>query len=309
MNSSNFQALLEPRLRKVFFDAYDEKPEEYSQVFHVASSKKARETDQHVTGLGLWEKKSESGPISYAEIGMGDEVSYVHEEYAKGIQVPRKLVDDEMYHVIDKLPKELGRGGRALVEITAAKVLSDGFTKIGYDGQPLFSDSHPLKGKDKQNPSSVGDNLLDLRFDEKGEALEEAILLLQGQVNDNELKIQAKADTLIIPTDLEFKALRVLNSTLRAGTGDNDTNVLKGKLKPVILSYLTSPTAFFVADSSLHQLWFFWRVKPEFKGEENFDTMVAKYRGYLRFSVGYSDWRGIVGSEGTADPDPEDGDE
>src|SRR5690606_34929366 len=128
----NFQALLEPRLRKVFFETYDEKPEEYSGVFHVSDSKKAKETDQHVTGLGMWEKKSESGPISYAEIGMGDEVTYVHEEYAKGIQVPRKLADDEMYDVIDKLPKELGRGGRALVETTAADVLNNGFTKSGY---------------------------------------------------------------------------------------------------------------------------------------------------------------------------------
>lgn len=300
MASTNFQALLEPRLRKVFFNTYDEKPEEFSGVFHVAESKKAKETDQHVTGLGLWEKKSESGPISYAEIGMGDEVTYVHEEYAKGIQVPRKLVDDEMYDVIDKLPKELARGGRALVEKTAADIFNNGFTVNGYDGVPLFSDSHPMKGKDKENPDLVGDNLLDLAFDGQGEALEEAILLLQGQTDDNGLKIQARADTLIVPTDLEFKALRVLNATLRAGTGDNDPNVLKGKLKPVVLSYLDSPDAWFVADSSLHQLWFFWRVKPEFAGEENFDTMVAKYRGYLRFSVGYSDWRGIVGSDGSA---------
>lgn len=303
--SSNFQELLEPRLRKVFFDTYDEKPEEYSGIYHVASSKKAQEHDQHVTGLGLWEKKSESGPIKYAEIGMGDQVTYTHEEYAKGIQVPRRFVDDEMYDVIDKLPKELARGGRALVETTAADVFNNGFTSNGYDGVPLFSDSHPLKGKDKVNPSQVGDNYLDLKFDQRGAALEEAIKLLQSQVNDNGLKIQAKADTIIIPTDLEFTVLRVLNSTLQAGTGDNNTNVLKGKLKPVVLSYLTDPNAWFVADSQLHQLWFFWRVKPEFKGEENFDTMVAKYRGYLRFSVGYSDWRGLVGSDGTVDIDSE----
>ena len=302
ISSMNFQALLEPRLRKVFFSAYDEKKEEYREVFHVADSKKAKETDQHVTGLGIWEEKSESGPISYAEIGMGDEVTYVHKEYAKGIQVPRRLVDDEMYDVIDKLPRELARGGRALVEITAANVLNEGFTKNGYDGVPLFSDAHPLKGKDKKDPAKVGDNYLDLELDGQGKALEEAIKLLQAQVDDNGLKIQAKADTLIVPTDLEFTALRLLNSTLQAGTPNNDVNVLKGKLKPVVLSYLENPKAFFVADSTLHQLWFFWRVKPEFKGEENFDTMVAKYRGYLRFSVGYSDWRGIVGSEGTVSP-------
>jgi hypothetical protein len=51
-------------------------------------------------------------------------------------------------------------------------------------------------------------------------------------------------------------------------------------------------------DPTLNELNFFWRVKPEFKGAENFDNMVAKYRGYLRFSCGYSDWRGWVGNAG-----------
>lgn len=40
--------------------------------------------------------------------------------------------------------------------------------------------------------------------------------------------------------------------------------------------------------------------KPEFKNEEDFDTFVAKYRGYMRYSYGFSDWRGMVGSKGTA---------
>ena len=296
--SDNFQALLEPKLRKVFFDSYDEKPEEYSEIFHVGGSKKAKETDQHVAGLGLWEEKTESGPISYAEITMGDEVTYTHKEYAKGIQVPRKLADDEMYNVIDKLPAELGRGGRALVETTAADILNNAFSTNGYDGVPLFSDSHPLRGKEADG--ALGDNYLDAVFDESGTGLEAALKILEDTRNEANLRIQAKGNILVAPTDMEFKVLRVLNSMLQAGNANNDVNVLKGKLKPIFMTYLSDPDAWFVADGSIHQLMFFWRIKPEFKGEENFDTMVAKYRGYLRFSVGYSDWRGIVGSDATA---------
>jgi hypothetical protein len=51
-------------------------------------------------------------------------------------------------------------------------------------------------------------------------------------------------------------------------------------------------------DSKRHQLNFFWRVRPEFKREEDFDTLVAKYRGYMRYSFGVSDFRGIIGSAG-----------
>ena len=54
----------------------------------------------------------------------------------------------------------------------------------------------------------------------------------------------------------------------------------------------------FLQDGNRHELNFFWRVKPEFKHEEDFDTFVAKYRGYMRYSYGFSDWRGMVGSTG-----------
>jgi hypothetical protein len=52
-------------------------------------------------------------------------------------------------------------------------------------------------------------------------------------------------------------------------------------------------------DGSRHELNFFWRKRPEFKWAEEFDNFVAKYRGYMRYSYGVSDWRGLVGSSGT----------
>ena len=59
-----------------------------------------------------------------------------------------------------------------------------------------------------------------------------------------------------------------------------------------------SDTAWFLQDGSRHELNFFWRVRPEFKWDEEFDTFVAKYRGYMRYSFGVSDWRGLIGSTG-----------
>ena len=55
-----------------------------------------------------------------------------------------------------------------------------------------------------------------------------------------------------------------------------------------------SDTAWFVMDGGRHELNFFWRIKPEFKWDEDFDTFVAKYRGYMRYSFGYSDWKVLL---------------
>ena len=291
IQSGNFSKLLEPGLRKVFFESYDEKPEQYGSIFRVKGSKKAKETDYHVAGTGLWPVKGSMAPISYEDIEPGNEVTYIHVEYAKGMQVERKLVDDEMYDVIDKMPKSLGRGARASVETLSCEVLNGGFANVGYDGKALFADDHPLiKG-------GVGDNLMDKVLTDAN--LKTAIVLFRRQPSEENLKIQAKPDRLIIPPDLEFTAITIMESKQKSGTPNNDINAIRGKLDIVVLDYLTSATAWFLQDTSLHELTFFWRIKPEFKGEENFDTMIAKYRGYMRFSCGYSNWRGMLGSDGT----------
>jgi phage major head subunit gpT-like protein len=288
--SGNFQALLEPRLRKVFFESYDERAPEYTQVYNLNGSKKAKETDQHVAGLGAWPKKEPQGNIEYENINMGDEVSYVHEEYAKGISIERKLADDELYGVIDKLPKSLGKGGRVIVEQVSADILNDGFTVNGYDGTPLFSDSHKLNG----TKGGVCDNLFDDVLSDTG--IKNGRLLIKRLVDDAGIKIQAMADTIIVPDDLEMTLLTLLQTDKLVGNNFNDKSQIFGKYKAVVMTYLDDPASWFMQDSSMNEMNFFWRVKPEFAAEENFDTMIAKYRGYLRFSVGYSDFRGIAGS-------------
>lgn len=290
--SSNFAILLEPKLRKVFFEGYDELEEQYGKAFKVKGSKKAKETDYHVAGLGLWENKDSMGPIAYEDINPGLEVQYIHQEYAKGTKVERKFVDDEMYDVIEKIPRSHGRGGRATVETIAAAVLNRAFTFPGYDGQPLCSNAHPLFG----NLGGVWSNLANGPLNPQN--LEAALIQARQTVDDAQLKIQNKPKKLIIPEDLEFRTGVILQSAQLPGSMDNDTNILRGKLTPVILDYLDSATAWFLQDDRFDNLIFFWRIKPEYKREENFDTMVAKYRGYMRFEPGYSDWRGMVGSPG-----------
>lgn len=290
--SANFQELLEPKFRKIFFDAYDELPEQYSDVFQVKTSKKAREYDFHMAGTGLWDIKNPGQNINEEDMAKGEEVSYVHQAYAKMIQVEREFADDDLYGVVEKLPRQLGIGGRATVEITAAAILNNAFTVNGYDGVPLFSDSHPvIKG-------GVADNLMTPGALNDTNLKTGITMMRTNMVTEEGLKMQARAKKLIVPPELEFTALTLLQSTGVVGSANNDTNVIRGRLTPVVLDYLTDPDAWFLMDPNIAQLIFFWRVKPEFKQSENFDGMVAKYRGYLRFSVGYSDWRGIIGNAG-----------
>lgn len=290
MRSANFQKLLEPGLRKVFFEAYDEIPEQYPRYYNVNNSKKAKETDQHVSGLAIVQPFT--GVVQYDDLMLGDSVEYTHAEWAGGMQVERKLVDDEQYNVIENRAKALAHDTRAAVEEQAAKTLNDGFTVNGYDGVPLFANNHPLR----KAGTNTGDNLTTGPLTDAN--LKNARILMRQTVDDAGRKAQFVGNNLIVPVELEYTALEITQSTQKAGTADNDINTLRGRVDVTVLDYLTSPTAWFLQDRQRHQLNFFWRVKPEYKGEENFDTLVAKYRVYFRFSRGYSDWRGIVGSTG-----------
>ena len=304
----NFGKLLEPGLRKLFYETFDEVPEQYSKIFKVHNSKKAREVDYGLGAMPLWSEfgtainanltgtavtTGEMPSVNYVTIPAGLERVYVHKEFAQGFQVERKMVDDEQYGVINKMPKDLARAGRYKVEMDAASVLNKGFTDNGYDEKPLFAKDHPLL-KSGETCSNLIEGELNV------ENLKKAIIAMRNFKDEAGKKVVYKADTLIVPPALEFKAIELLNSINQADSELNNVNSLKGKLKIVVLDFLESDKAWFVMDSARHELNFFWRVRPEFKQAEDFDTLVAKYRGYMRYSYGYSDYRGIVGSKGEA---------
>lgn len=301
--SENFGKLLYPGLRKIFFETYDEIPEQFPKIFNVETSTSATETDYGMGAFGDWtERTDELSPVAYAKIKEGGEVVYRHKAFTKGFMISRELNDDEKYGQMKKMAKALARAGRAKVEKDAITVLTKGFAGDagafkGRDGKELFHTAHTLV-----DSSKTCSNLLEGALTEAN--LKKAIQMMASQLDEAGNLIQMKATKLIVPPALEDTALRLLHSAQLPGTNNNDTNeYLKNRLQVVVMDYLGataggSDTAWFLQDGTRHELNFFWRVKPEFKNEEDFDTFVAKYRGYMRYSYGFSDWRGMVGSKG-----------
>lgn len=306
---NDFGALLEPKLRQVFYNNLKEVPEQYSKVYHVKTSSKAKETEY---GLGAFRPWTQFGnsfttigdtanmpTVKYQKINPGLERTYIHEEFASGFAVERKFVDDEMYSTIEKLPADLARAGRYKVEQDAASLFNSALiatpTAKIYDGQPLFSHAHPLvetKNADGTTITTKGDNLIDGTLTEDN--LKKALLLGRKQVDEAGKLIIMNFDTLVVPPELEYTASVLLKTAARPGTDYNDVNVLAGRLKIVVWDFLTKADACFLMDSKNHEANFFWRVKPEFNREKEFDSFVQKYNGYMRYSYGVSDYRGLI---------------
>lgn len=308
-NRQNFGMLLEPGLRKIFFETYDELPEQYAKIYNVETSTKAVEYDWGMGAFGDWEKReSQFDTVDYKTLSPGLQRTYIHEAFTQGFMVTREMYDDEQYRQLEKLPKAMARSGRAKVEKDAVLPLLNGFAGDNaitiYDGKTLFADNHPLLDASKyDNSIKTGNNLATGSLNDTN--LKAALKLMREIPDEAGNLAQFKATRLIIPPALEDTAVRLLRSTQIAGTELNDTNkFLNGYgLDIVVMDYLSeaaggSDTVWFLQDAGRHELNFFWRIKPEFKWEEDFDSFISKYRGYMRYSFGVSDWRGLVGSLG-----------
>lgn len=300
-NVENFGKLLEPGLRKIFFETYDELPEQYARIYNMHTSTKAVEHDWGMGAFGDWQHRtSQFDTVAYETLSPGLDRTYIHEAYTQGFKVTREMYDDDQYRQMNKMPQAMARSGRAKVEKDAMIPLLKGFDADApiYDGQPLFSDAHPLL-----DSNATVSNLATGELNEAN--LKKALKIMRETLDEAGNLIQFKATKLIVPPALEDTAVRVLKSSNLPGGELNDTNqFLSGYgIEIVVMDYLSeaaggSDTAWFLQDGSRHELNFFWRIRPEFKWDESFDDFVAKYRGYMRYSFGVSDFRGLVGSTG-----------
>jgi phage major head subunit gpT-like protein len=292
----NFKDELDPSLRAIFFDRYDQEPQMMPEVFNVESSDRDAETDSATTGFGKLAETDELGALDYEDPVKMYRTVYTHKKYTKGFKVSQELVEDDQHNVISRMPKALAKSVVYTTEYYSASVLNNAFntsyTSYG-DSKPLASTSHTRAdgGTAQSNASSTGITLTE-------DNLETGRLALEKALNDKGEIVNFMADTLVIPIDLRKTAVILTDSSMRPGTANNDVNVYEGVFRVIPWRYITSTTAWFLMDKSNHLLNWFWRIRPEFKSDYAFDSDAALYKVRVRFSYGWSDWRGVWGSAG-----------
>jgi len=304
ITTSNFAKLLYPGLNTIYGHKYNEKPMEWSQIFEQRSSKRAYEEDLSVTGFGLAPVKTEGNAIVYDTEQQGFLTRYQHVVIASGFIITEEMIDDDQYDTIGSRRTEgLAFSIRQTEEVMGANVLNRAFNTsyLGGDGATLIastgagSATHPNAsgGTWTNGPTTDGD---------LSEAvLEQAVIDIGNFLDDRGKRIQVMPKCLIIPNGSQFEAERILGSTLRPGTADNDTNALysMGSVPKVIVNhYLTDADAWFVQTDIPNGLIRYNRSDKGFSIDNDFDTSNAKFKVAKRFSVGWSDPRCCYGSEG-----------
>jgi hypothetical protein len=291
---------LEPGLNALFGLEYKNYENEHAQIYDIESSDRAFEEEVMLTGFGEAPVKTEGAGVSYDSAQEAFTARYTHETIALAFSLTEEAIEDNLYdRLAARYTRALARSMATTKQIKAASVLNGAFsTSIGGDGVALCSTAHPTVGGPNLS------NTLGTPADLSETSLEQALIDIAAFTDERGLKIAVQGLKLIIPKELQFTADRIMKSTLRVGTADNDINALRnmGMIPQgyTVNHYLTDPEAFFIKTDAPNGMKMFQRlgIKTAFEGD--FDTGNVRYKARERYVFGFSDPRGIFGSPGAA---------
>jgi phage major head subunit gpT-like protein len=291
-----------PGLNALFGMEYARYGEQHKEIYETETSERSFEEETKLSGFGAAPVKNEGSAIAYDNAQEAFSTRYTHETIALGFSITEEAIEDNLYDSLSsRYTKSLARAMAYTKQTKAAAVLNNGFTNssayYGGDGVPLFSTSHPTVG------GGVNSNTPSTQVDLNETSLEASVIQIAAWTDERGLLIAAKPRKLIVPPALQFVATRLLETSLRVGTTDNDINALKnnGSIPGgyTVNNYLTDTNAWFICTDVPNGLKHFVRTPMTNNMDGDFDTGNVRYKSRERYSFGWSDPLGMFGSSGS----------
>ena len=288
---------LEPGLNALFGLEYKNYANEHAEIFDTENSDRAFEEEVMLSGFANASVKPEGSSVNYDAAQETYSARYTHETLALAFAITEEAIEDNLYdRLASRYTKALARSMANTKQVKAANVLNNAFgTANGGDGKELCATDHPIVAGTVRNELTVAADLNET-------SLEQSLIDIAAMTDERGLKIAAKGVKMIIPSALQFTAERLMKSSLRTGTADNDTNavVSMGMIPQgyAVNHYLTDTNAFFIKTDVPNGLKHFVRAPMKTAMEGDFETGNVRYKDRERYSFGFSDFRGIFGSPG-----------
>ena len=291
---------LEPGLNALFGMEYDRYENEHSEIYDAETSDRAFEEEVMLSGFGNAPTKSEGAGVSFDVANEAFTARYTHETVALAFALTEEAIEDNLYDRLGaRYTKALARSMAHTKQIKAAATLNNAFNSsfTGGDGVELCATNHPLSGGGTfANEPSVAADLNET-------SLEDALISISTFVDERNMIVAMRGMKLIVPPQLQFIADRLLESTLRPGTADNDVNAIKnmGMLPEgyTINHFLTDTDAFFIKTDAPNGFKMFERSPLSTSMEADFDTGNMRFKARERYSFGFSDPRCVFGPPGS----------
>ena len=298
INRAQLAKELEPGLNALFGMEYSRYENEHAEIFDQETSDRAFEEEVMLVGFGEAAVKQEGSAVQFDTAQESFTARYSHETVALAFSLTEEAVEDNLYDTLSaRYTRSLARSMAYTKQTKAANILNNAFSTAGGDGVSLVNTLHPTAlGGTFSNRSSTDADLNET-------SLEQAMIDIAGFIDERGLKIAMQGRKLIIPVNIQFVADRILNSTQRVGTADNDINALRnmGMLPDgyTINHYLSDTDAYFIKTDATNGFKHFVRAPLTTGMEGDFDTGNMRYKARERYSFGFSDPRCVYGSQGS----------
>ena len=291
---------LEPGLNALFGLEYKRYENQHAEIYNEESSDRAFEEEVMLCGFANAQVKGEGSGVSFDEAQETFTARYTHETVALAFAITEEAIEDNLYdRLASRYTKALARSMSNAKQVKSVEPLINGLpttdTFDSGDGVSLFNTSHPTV-------SGTFANTLATQADLNETSLEQSLIDIAKMTDERGLRIAARGVKMIIPSELQFTAERLMKSQGRTGTADNDINAIVSMgMVPQgyrVNNYLTDSDAFYILTDVPNGMKMFNRSPLKTAMEGDFDTGNVRYKARERYSFGVSDPRGIFGVEG-----------
>lgn len=299
MRSTDFKAIVEPILNKAFNGVYEQRADEYKQVFEEEDGiARAYQEEPVLFGFGMAPELPDGMPVTYQQGGILFQKRYLYRVFGLAFALTQILVEDgDSVRIGTTFSKHLAQSMIETLETVTANVLNRAFNASfpGGDGVALNVTTHPIVG-------GTFSNLLTVAAALSQTSLEQMLIQVRQAVDNNGKKARINPRKLVAAPGNIFQAEVLLKSVLRAGTNNNDINPVKSMAlldeKPAILTRLTSPTAWWIQTDAPNGLKVLWRRRIKGGMEGDFETDSMRYKRTARWAEGFTDPRCTWGTPG-----------
>jgi hypothetical protein len=299
MRSTDFRSIVEPILNQEFNGVYDQRTDEWKQVFDEKPGiPRSYHEEPVLYGFGAAPELPDGMPVTYQSGGVLFLARYLYKVYGLAFSLTKVLVEDgDHIRLGQTYARHLAQSLIETKETLCANILNRAFNSsyLGGDGVCLVSSAHPIVGGTFSNVLSTAANLSQT-------SLEQMLIQIRGAVDNNGKRIRLTPTKLVVGSSNIFQGEVLLKSALRAGTANNDINPVKSMNMlnggQANLARLTSTTAWWIKTDAPEGLKMLTRRKLEKSMEGDFETDSMRYKATERYGVGWTDPRAVYGTAG-----------
>lgn len=299
MRATDFRTIVEPIIADAFDGVYDQRADEWKQVFKESTGTKRQYHEEPVLyGFGAAPELPDGTAVTYQSGGVLFVKRYVYKVYGLAFALTKVLVEDgDHIRIGQTYARHLAQSLIETKETLCANVLNRAFNPLfqGGDGVSLINTAHPITNGTFSNQLTTAANLSQT-------SLEQMLIQIRNAVDNNGKRIRLQPKKIVVSPSNVFQAEVLLKSVLRTGTANNDINPVNsmGLLSEgqANLSRLTSATAWWIQTDAPEGLKLLMRRSLEKSMEGDFETDSMRYKATERYDVGFTDPRALYGTPG-----------